>query len=86
MGEYMITTIDNPYDPFTQYDEWYAYDEQAGYNTCAYLARVADTNEDMLPSVYDTEVERAMDEIIANDPLGIYYKRKENEESPTPRP
>ena len=29
----MLTTVDNPYDPYTQYDEWLSYDEQAGYNT-----------------------------------------------------
>ena len=26
----MLTTSDNPYDPFTQFDEWYAFDERKG--------------------------------------------------------
>ena len=37
----MITTIDNPYNPFTQFDEWYAFDEGKGYCTSGYLARIS---------------------------------------------
>ena len=41
----MLTTMDNPFNPFIQYNEWYAYDVNKGYNTCAYLARlVGDLN------------------------------------------
>ena len=32
-----LTTTDNPYDPFTQYDAWYRFDEGKGYHSCAYL-------------------------------------------------
>ena len=41
---FMITTIDNPFNPFTQYDEWLAFDEQMGYYTNNYLARIANTS------------------------------------------
>ncbi len=45
--EYMLTTEDNPYNPFTNFDEWYAFDTQKGYNTCGYLARVSFTSSEL---------------------------------------
>jgi hypothetical protein len=38
--EIRVTTMDNPYDPFTHWEEWYLFDINAGYNTCARLASV----------------------------------------------
>ena len=26
----LITTVDNPFDPFTDFDNWYRYDESKG--------------------------------------------------------
>lgn len=43
----MLTTDDNPFDPFTQWDQWYAYDESHHYGSCEYLARVAKTSPDL---------------------------------------
>ena len=39
--EYMLTTVDNPFDPFTRFEEWYAYDVRMGYNTASFLERIA---------------------------------------------
>lgn len=70
-----ITTIDNPYDPFTDFSNWLMYDEVIkGYNTCAYLGRVCNTAESLSDDENDEEVERAIDEIIKNDPFNIYIK------------
>ena len=44
-GQFALTTIDNPYDPFTQYSDWLMYDITNGYNSNAYLARIAHTSE-----------------------------------------
>ena len=72
--ETMLTTIDNPYNPFKQWDQWLAFDEQKGYYTCNYLARIA-TNSDSLSEVENAEIiDAAMDDIIKIDPLGIYMK------------
>jgi len=80
MAEVMLTTVDNPYDPFTQFNEWYAYDTvQKDYNTCAYLARVAPYTPDMAPDVAEALVEKAIDEIVSINVLGIYKKVKRNE-------
>ena len=37
----MLTTIDNPFDPFTQFDDWLRFDEEKGYHTCQFLAKIA---------------------------------------------
>ena len=29
-----ITTEDNPYDPFTQFQHWLSWDQSHGYDTC----------------------------------------------------
>lgn len=76
MNRCALTTIDNPYDPFTQFDAWYQFDEGKGYHSCAYLARIARTSDQLSSSENDREVERAIDDIIKNDPLGIYKKVK----------
>ena len=44
---YMITTFDNPYDPFEQFTSWFLFDVEKGYNTCQYLDRIAHYNDEM---------------------------------------
>lgn len=70
----MLTTIDNPFDPFTQFDDWRAYDEKKGYYTCSYLAKFAYTSSDLSDKDQQIAVESAIDEIVKNNPLGIYKK------------
>ena len=82
--DYMLTTRDNPYDPWTQWDEWYSYDQQKGYGTCEYLARIASTSIDMTDEENSKEISRAIDEIIGYDVLGLYkraYAPNSNPES-----
>ena len=70
----MLTTIDNPFDPFTQFDSWFQFDEEKGYHTCQFLARIARTSSDMSESDYDKEIERAIDEIVSYNVRGIDKK------------
>lgn len=84
----MLTTIDNPFDPFEQFHSWFLFDVEKCYNTCAYLGRIARTSEQMSDEENDIEVERAIDEIIKYDFLNIYKKvkkqgnsRKSNQDS-----
>ena len=39
----MLTTVDNPFDPFEQFTSWFMFDEEKGYHTCSYLGRIART-------------------------------------------
>ena len=72
----MLTTIDNPYDPFTQFDSWFMFDVEKGYNSCSYLGRIARTSDQLSDQMNDEEVERAIDEIIEHDFMNIYVKLK----------
>ena len=73
-NECMLTTIDNPFDPFEQFTSWFMFDIEKGYNSCSYLARIANVTEEMTQKEENEEIERAIDEIIFLNPLGIYKK------------
>ena len=70
----MLTTIDNPYDPFDEFDSWYLFDVVKGYNTCQYLARIAKTSEELSSAEYEAIMSSAIDEIIRLDFMKIYKK------------
>ena len=72
--EVMLTTFDNPYDPFDDFDQWWLFDIEKGYNTCSRLARIARSSDDFSTIEDKIETERAIDEIIDNDFLNIYKK------------
>ena len=74
----MLTTVDNPYDPFTDYDLWYAFDEQQGYHTCSFLARIANISSIQTEEEEDEAIESAIDEIVREDPFGLYEKITDN--------
>ena len=70
----LLTTIDNPYDPFEDFTSWFMFDVEKGYNSCSYLARVANISDEMTQKEIDEETERAIDEIIKYDFRNIYQK------------
>ena len=76
--EFMLTTFDNPFDPFEDFTSWWMFDIEKGYNTCAYLDRIAKITDDMTQKEKDAEIERAIDEIILYNPLNIYKKVKKD--------
>lgn len=71
---WLITTVDNPFNPFTQFDDWYAFDEQKGYHTSEYLARLTYTSDDLSDDLNEAAIDKAIDEIIEWNLLGIYRK------------
>ena len=70
----MLTTTDNPFDPFEQFDEWQKFDELKGYYTCSYLARITKTSNELSEVDESLAIEDAIDEIIDLNVLGIYEK------------
>lgn len=74
MRQAMLTTFDNPFDPFDQFDSWINFDLEKGYNSCAYLARIAFTSDSLSEEENQKEIERAIDEIIRYDFMNIYKK------------
>ena len=74
MNTVMLTTIDNPFDPFEDFDSWFSYDCDNGYNSCGLIARIAHTSDALSDMENAREVERAIDEIIQYDPLNVYKR------------
>ena len=65
MTQYALTTFDNPYDPFDDFDRWMLFDEEKSYGTMSYLGRIARTSDELTDEENNKEVERAIDEIIS---------------------
>ena len=74
----MLTTFDNPFDPFEQFTSWFLFDVEKGYNSCGYLDRIARTSEQLSEEENKEEIERAIDEIIKYDFMNIYKKVTKN--------
>lgn len=74
MVEHMLTTVDNPFDPFTEFDDWYAFDTKAGYNTSALLARLVVTSDELSEADQSAAIESAIDEIVRENVSGVHRK------------
>lgn len=64
----LLTTLDNPFNPFTDWNAWYTYDTARGHNTCNLIGRHANPSEE----VDDESAEQAMREIVLHDPTNNY--------------
>jgi len=74
MTVHMLTTVDNPYDPFTQFDQWNEYDQRSGYNTTQYLARITITSTELSDADQSDAIESAIDEAVDLNVNGMYRK------------
>lgn len=74
LNECALTTIDNPYNPFTQFDDWLMFDIEKGYDCCGKLDRIAKVSDEMSSEEQKAVIESAIDEIIKYDFLNIYQK------------
>jgi hypothetical protein len=72
--ESMLTTVDNPHDPFTDYDNWYQWDERAGYHSTSFLARIIQTSNDISDADQDLAIDLAIDEIVKENVSGVHTK------------
>jgi hypothetical protein len=72
--EYMLTTVDNPFNPFTNFDEWYLFDVLLGYHTTSFLARIARTSDELSEPDQHVAIQYAIDEIVTENVLGLYKK------------
>lgn len=74
---FLVTTIDNPFDPFTQPDEWYNFDTTYGYNTYSTLVRLANFDSDMTEEEENEAYEFAMNKLLRIHPMYIKVKNKD---------
>ncbi len=83
----MLTTIDNHFDPFTQFDEWLAFDLSESMKSyapktkqflrrdcCSYVSAQCLTSDELSFEDQNDDVAHAVDEIVRTNPLGIYTK------------
>lgn len=84
--DYMLTTSDNPFNPFEDFDSWFAFDVSKNYFSCSYLARIAQTSESLSDYLNSLEINRAIDAICQMNIQGDYVKvsRKDFEKDKTP--
>lgn len=72
MANTMLTTEDNPFNPFTHWAEWFAFDAAAGYHTPAYLARVVRSSDELSDADQEASIDDAIEDILKENLLGIY--------------
>lgn len=68
----MLTTVDNPFSPFTQFKEWFAFDTIKGYNTSGLLARITVTSDELSEADQNVAIENAMAEIVRENVSGMH--------------
>lgn len=76
---FLLTTIDNPFSPFTRFEEWLMFDKLNNYNTCELLARIVHISNALTDNENRRSIEFGMNEIVINDLLGVYCKVKEKD-------
>ena len=71
--QYWVTTTDNPFDPFTDWDRWYHFDEfERRYCTTGLIARFNTCLLDDPPDyVLEESIKRAAFIIVNEIPLGV---------------
>lgn len=79
---FMLTTVDNPYSPFTEFVEWLAFDMQMGYNTPGLLARFAATSHELSDADNDIALAEAMQMIVTENIYGVHKIVSFKEQNP----
>lgn len=74
MEELWLTTIDNPFNPFTDFDRWYEYDESHGYHSLQILGRICNVSHNLNDNDYNEEANSAIIDFIQSNPFGIFIK------------
>lgn len=74
MREAFLTTSDNPFDPREDFNNWYNFDTQKGYNSSEYLSRIARTSDSLSDNENARIIEQAIDDIVALNLIGKYKK------------
>ena len=79
----MLSTIDNPFNPFEDYSSWLMFDKEKGYDSAERLMRIAKLTDDMTQKEENEETERAIDQIVKDEMLNVYVKASKTLNEPT---
>lgn len=72
MAKTLLSTSDNPWNPWTHFKEWNAYDMQVGHHTLPYLARIMVSSDELSDADQDVAYENAIEEILRMNINGLY--------------
>lgn len=77
-----LTTVDNPFDPDTQFDEWQAFDLEKGYNTLERMAALVQQAKEVsnVDTLTDDEYFQAAAELMYEHNITGKYKFVEIED------
>ena len=76
---YTLTTVDNPYDPRTDFDAWYSQDLQLAMlnnrpTTFGLIDRLTGSSDFLSEDEKELMIQQTIDDIIANDKENIYKR------------
>ena len=69
MKDKMLTTYDNPINPFENFSLWWKFDLRLGHDCCGTLAREALTSDVFSDEQNRKAIHDAMDYIVSKEPL-----------------
>ena len=73
-NDYLLTTVDNPFDPFKDFSLWDSFDREKGHFTCDLIGRLSQISDDMTQKEEEAEYDRVVDFIIYHDQLNKYKR------------
>ncbi len=65
----MLTTFDNPFNPFTDFTRWWKEDLRLGHDVCGTLAREANISDVSSDMMNDINIIEAMERIVKQEPM-----------------
>ena len=71
--DYMLTTFDNPFNPFKDFDAWWKEDLRLSHDCCGLLANEANTSELFSDEINHKLEQEAIVRIVERFPM-IYKK------------
>ena len=72
--ETWVTTLDNPFDPFAEFEAWQRFDEDHGYHTTSLICRYLNASPEFGDDVYNEALEEAVDKVVHYNFYGNYRK------------
>lgn len=69
----MLTTFDNPFNPFTEFEAWFKEDHRLGHNCCELIARLSAVSDVSSEELREQDTRNAIEFIAASEPF-IYKK------------
>lgn len=70
----MLTTVDNPFSPFDEWDSWFMFDTTAGYHSSGLIARIINASHELSDLDFTVAMTEAIDEIVRENVSGVHRK------------